>query len=494
MLTETQIGALSWLIPPIIKSTFKIAKSDLQKRNEIFLEFLYYVFDSLLIPLIRSNFHVTESNVDGNRLFFFRHDIWRRITEPSIAAIKLNMFEEIKTAQARSLLDARVLGYSQIRLLPKSIGVRPIINFKRRAVKLQNGKSVLGKSINQVMAPVFNMLDFEKRKQPTRVGSALFSVGELYPKLKAFRSHMQIKKADKKGWYFVKCDVQSCFDTIPQQCIVKLIEDIVSEDEYRIALHAEIKSSKTHSYGVGMDKDAHPDRRFIATAQATTDFETFDQAVNLRLAVGKKNTVFIDKVVPFIEQKETMLDLLQEHVERNIVKIGKKYFRQKAGIPQGSVLSTLLCSYFYAELEKECFAFLSDDDSILLRLVDDFLLITTNKNHATRFLQVMHDGIEQYGVKVNPVKSLVNFEVTVNEIPIPQLVGATAFPYCGSMIDTKTLEITKDRSRRKNTGTFPNMKAGGGWLTWASLIAYHDHRAFEDSGQEFSPQSAEVGC
>lgn len=475
------------MTPPNVHPNSKIAKSDLQKRNEIFLEFVYYVFDSLLIPLVRCNFHVTESNVHGNRLFFFRHDIWRRATEPYIATIKLNMFEEIKTLQAKTLLDARVLGFSQLRLLPKSFGVRPIMNFRRRATRLQDGKSAIGRSINQVMAPVFNMFDYEKRKQPSCLGSALFSVGDLYPKLKGFRDHLRCVKADRKSLYFAKCDVQSCFDTIPQRQIVKLMETIASEDEYKIAFHAEIKSSKIHSSSAGMDKDPHPERRFLATAQATTNFETFDQAIRMRLARSKKNTVFVDKVVPYVHRKESLLDLLQEHIERNIVKIGKKFFRQKAGIPQGSVLSSLLCSYFYAELEKESLGFLDEKDDILLRLIDDFLLITTDRNHAIRFLQVMHDGIEQYGVKVNPAKSLVNFEVTVNEVHIPRLVGDTGFPYCGSMIDTRTLEITKDRDRRKNTGGIPHMTARKARLIGDSPITLHDHRAIEDSWENFPP-------
>lgn len=430
---------------------------------------------------------MTESNVHGNRLFFFRHDIWRRATEPYIATIKLNMFEEIETLQAKTLLDARVLGFSQLRLLPKLYGVRPVMNFRRRATKLQNGRSVIGRSINQVMAPVFNMLDYERRKQPTRVGSALFSVGDLYPKIKGFRDQLRCLKADRKTLYFAKCDVQSCFDTIPQRQIVKLMETIASEDRYKIAFHAEIKSSKIHCSSASMDKDPHPERRFFATAQASTDLETFDQAIRLRLAGSKKNTVFVDKVVPYDHRKDTLIDLLQEHIERNIVKIGKKFFRQKAGIPQGSVLSSLLCSFFYAELEKESLGFLDENDGILLRLIDDFLLITTNSNHAIRFLQVMHDGIEQYGVKVNPAKSLVNFVVTVNEVKIPRLDGDTGFPYCGSIIDTKTLEITKDRDRRKNTGSIPRLKVRKARLTGNSPVTFYDHRAIEDSGEELSP-------
>lgn len=429
-----------------------MAKSDMQKRKEIYLEFVYYVFDSLLIPLIRSNFHVTESNTHRNRLFFFRHDVWRRLTEPSLTALKISMFEELKPTQARHLLSARVLGFSQMRLLPKKAGFRPIMNLRRRMPEKQGGKVVLGRSINSVMAPVFNMLDYEKRKQPQLLGSALFSVGEMHLKLKTFRSHLQSRNSLAKPLYFVKLDVQSCFDTIPQQRIVSFIEDIVSEGAYKIARHAEIKSSVVRCHDPPIHKIPVPTRRFIASARAPTDFQPFMHKVEGSLAIGKKNTIFVDSIVQTIQQKHALLRLLEEHVERNMVKIGKKFFRQKVGIPQGSVLSSLLCNFFYAQLEREYLGFIDADESILLRLIDDFLLITTNKDHAQRFSRIMHGGVEEYGVQVSPAKSLANFDMTLHGHGIPRLQSGTLFPYCGNMIDTRTLEISKDTTRKQGTG------------------------------------------
>lgn len=34
-----------------------------------------------------------------------------------------------------------------------------------------------------------------------------------------------------------------------------------------------------------------------------------------------------------------------------VVQIGRHYYRQQVGIPQGSILSTVLCSFFYGDLE-----------------------------------------------------------------------------------------------------------------------------------------------
>ena len=70
------------------------------------------------------------------------------------------MFEEIKQNQVQKILESRTLGFSQLRLLPKQTGVRPIMNLRRRPV--MKGSNFLGSSINSVLAPVYNALTFEK--------------------------------------------------------------------------------------------------------------------------------------------------------------------------------------------------------------------------------------------------------------------------------------------------------------------------------------------
>jgi telomerase reverse transcriptase len=130
----------------------------------MFYEFLYYVFDSLLIPLLRGNFYVTESNKHKYRLFYFRHDVWRNITEPAVTALKANMFEEIKVAEAQAILDSRRLGSSNLRLLPKDTTLRPIMNLRRR-IPMKGNKKTLGPSINTVMGPVHSALSLQTVRQ-----------------------------------------------------------------------------------------------------------------------------------------------------------------------------------------------------------------------------------------------------------------------------------------------------------------------------------------
>jgi telomerase reverse transcriptase len=137
-----------------------MSQSDTRKRLDIFHEFVYYAFDSILIPLIRGHFYVTESSAHRYRLFFFRHDVWRSLSEPQLASLKLTMLEGMPTEQAQDILSARSIGFSHIRLLPKETGVRPITNLRRRALK-KGQKNILGSSINSILAPVYNMFTYE---------------------------------------------------------------------------------------------------------------------------------------------------------------------------------------------------------------------------------------------------------------------------------------------------------------------------------------------
>jgi telomerase reverse transcriptase len=84
------------------------------------------------------------------------------LSEPSLTNLKLKMFEELPTERATKVLSSRPIGFSKIRLLPKKTGVRLITNLRRKQQIMRNGTMVLGRSINAVMTPVFNILNYEK--------------------------------------------------------------------------------------------------------------------------------------------------------------------------------------------------------------------------------------------------------------------------------------------------------------------------------------------
>lgn len=443
---------MPWLVPPILQDSssdtkMKISLSDFRKRTELLHEFIFYIFDSILIPLIRTNFYVTESQTHRYRLFYFRHDVWKQLIEQPLADLKASMFEEIDAERAERKLARRSLGCGSLRLLPKSTGIRPILNLRRRAVKQMalygKQQTFLAKSINSTLTPVYNMLTYERQQAPDRLGSSLLSITDMHSRLGGFKKRLlqrSLPSHQLPQLYFVKLDIQACFDTIPQQRLLQLVEELVSQETYNITKHVEMTPHK-------FDARGKPLRKFLGRAAPVTKEQSIQELVAKGVHSGKANAVFVDTVKQNVEGADGLLDLLEEHVRNNLVKLGKVYFRQRSGIPQGSILSSLLCNFFYAELERGVLDFLRPTESLLMRLIDDFLLITTDSRQATQFLRVMLRGHPQYGVTVNPAKSLSNFTTVVDGIHVPRLEGSLLFPYCGSMIDTRTLEIHHDRDR-----------------------------------------------
>jgi telomerase reverse transcriptase len=284
-----------------------------------------------------------------------------------------------------------------------------------------------------------------------KLRSTLFSVGDIYKKLKTFKS--RLGKSHTK-LYFAKLDVQSAFDTIPQDAVLRLMCSVPSQPKYKVVKHAEVKPGEQSIRGTAKHTAAKPIKRWTWAALPSDDVSTFSDRLESQLGGQRKNTVFINSAAQKQHHTRALLMLLIEHVKENLIKVGKKYYRQKRGIPQGSVLSSFLCNYFYADLEMKHLAFVDSPDCLLLRLIDDFLLITLDKAKAQRFVDVMHGGLPEYGVQVNQRKSLVNFTTRVNGEDLPRIPSEAGFPYCGTLINCETLDISKDVDRDRAVGTY----------------------------------------
>lgn len=275
----------------------------------------------------------------------------------------------------------------------------------------------------------------------------------MFSKLQSFRSDLAKAGLSEQPLYIVKVDVQAAFDSIPQDAIQQLVLSLLSEEHYSVTRHAEVKPPDSHG-AHNADVIFKPTRKFCATATGGQQVGNFVAGIKARPPQSlRHNTIFVDSIVPDSLKKSKVVSLLNEHIGANIVRIGKKFYRQKKGIPQGSVLSSLLCNLFYGSFELEQLAFLKNDKhSLLLRLIDDFLLITTSKDHAVKFLHIMHAGVPAYGINVKPEKSLVNFRLKVNSIEVPKLQKDRLFPYCGMLLDPGSLDISKDHAASRRHG------------------------------------------
>ncbi|KAG0259500.1 hypothetical protein DFQ27_004036 [Actinomortierella ambigua] len=475
-----------WLQDPQRKEGVRVRHTtltDSKKQQDILQDLVRWLFEGFLVPLIRASFFATESSHCRNRIFYYRHDLWKLISAPAIQRLQDTLY----TKMSESEKEQCYRGYSNIRLLPKGTGVRPIMNLKRRSRRLVNGELNTLLSINKHLGVSNLVLCHEQANKGAGGSLGLNSGGvhgmmDLYKRLKKIKqtllphplrrpSSSRVRGSRKRPkLYFVKVDIERAFDTIRQEKLLEILQSPTTfrEDRYKVQRHSKlvisngmvVKRQVPRVFSLGPGETTCEQQQQQQQQQQQTQKQKQKQKQNPlsstsfvqyaeQEAQSSKCAVLVDKVQASIQYRDDILETIEDGIQNNIVKMEGSFFRQTTGIPQGSILSPALCSLLYDDLERNVLSHLVPDPenkNFLVRLADDFLFISREKAKAKEFLKIMIEGHPQYGCFTNPSKTLVNFDTEMPDIAV-QCKHGTAFPYCGMLIHTKTMEITVDYRR-----------------------------------------------
>eukprot|EP01135_Chromosphaera_perkinsii_P004652 Nk52_evm1s293 gene=Nk52_evmTU1s293 len=441
----------------------KSTKTDYVYRKQMFEAFMFWIFNNFLVPVIRAYLYVTENGAQRNRVYYYRMHVWNRVTGLSFREHCGSMFNEIAYENLAKILGEknRPFGYSLLRFLPKASSVRPIVNMGRKpsekekglltGANVYDGKRVKGLSINHSLQSVLNVLTFEKQRKTSYLGFSVFGPDDIYSRMSdfCFRNEKRLEQLRQhapscKKIYTVSIDFSKAFDLVDQQKLVEIIKPLLEEDEYVIKRFCRILSS------LGRVK-----KEFKKHVCTTYDFEQFDTFAERLSAEKLHNTVLCDQVIYHYHPKVKLIGLLEEHIFKNIIQFKDKYYIQKQGIPQGSLLSTLLCSYFYGDMEKNIVKMLKEefgsdngDQFLGMRLVDDFIFFSWSKEIVLRTLKCVTDIAKDYSVLINWAKSLVNF--VDPSIEGSKMTQVDCIPWCGMMLDLENFGIYADYTRYIN--------------------------------------------
>ncbi|WVQ89519.1 hypothetical protein IAS59_003281 [Cryptococcus gattii] len=469
------------------RSGQRVAPGEMKKRKELVLDLIHWIFECFLIPLIKNSFYVTETATTKYETVYYSQKDWNKAVRPHYRSLQDNLLEEIDKNEVDAARRG-VLGVSTARLIPKPTGFRPIVNLGRK-IEMPDTTNSKRKSwsANQILGNVHKVLTSEKDRQKHRLGGALFGTNEIFPPLQKLKFELTKKHGNLPQLYFIKTDIKAAFDSIKQDKMLKILEDMLRQSsEYRIILYSVLLPPGHRAYQ-GTSK-----RLFKSKAIPTEDVSlTFaDHAKDI--ADSMRNAAIVDMVRRHSVTTQECLNLLRSHIKDNTWKVGKQYFRQKTGIPQGSKVSTLLCTMFYSYLENEHLSWTRREGSLLLRYIDDFLFITDNYNLARRFVDVMSRGFPEYGARISVDKTLLSFEYDTGKQLAPVCSvndqGDVDFPYCGFLIRTGTLDIMPDFTRLLNYSIKQSFarrstrKQGSSFLTWYSRqLENRNHVALLDT-------------
>jgi telomerase reverse transcriptase len=449
------------------QTSAKLSRTDHESVTVLVCNIMRWLYYHFINPILRSTFYITETEFSGTRVLYYRRPVWMRIRNFSLEMLLVKeQYREMGSDKAHRLLSCHNIGCppAPLRILPKKTGIRAIAMLSKTC-EIDNGakkRSILSPP-NKVMQSTFHALRYEHEKKPALFGAGVLGLTEVFPSFCSFvgeLKQLQSRPGSSQKLFFTSSDIKHCYDTINQKRLFKLMRSMVEEEIYLTKDKFVLCSKGDNSAMRCMWK------------KTTCPPEKFSRSSPSNLGGQYSNAIFVDGVYCSIETNKTINGLLRDHIFGQVVvangNFGPRYLHQRNGIPQGSILSSMFCNTYFGSLEEVLFENVFDKsasrfirgnssnecDSILvknpnalhllLRIVDDFLLISTDKNASIRFLEKLNVGIPSLGVKVNADKTRVNYSA-----PGRMLCDQyqSFFPWCGLLINTVTCEITLDYER-----------------------------------------------
>uniref|UniRef100_A0A8C5AL40 Telomerase reverse transcriptase n=1 Tax=Gadus morhua TaxID=8049 RepID=A0A8C5AL40_GADMO len=424
LLWKMRVSECDWLkishVPP----------SELAYRTRVIGQFLAWMLDGYVVGLVRACFYVTESMGQKNTLRFYRQEVWAKLRELAFRGhVSKGQLEELTPTQMASLPKATVV--SRLRFIPKADSMRPITRVVRSDVHQSNMRELL------------DVLGACVRSDPPLLGFTVWGMTDIHKKLRPLAS---AQKDQPQRLYFVKVDVSGAYESLPHDKLIEVIGQALTpvlEDTFVIRRYAKIW------------RDAHEGLKKTFTRQAdfmednigSTNMKGF--VMNMQREGKLHNAILVEQHFSSDLHGRDALQFFTQMLTGGVVKFGKKTFRQCRGIPQGSVVSSLMCCLCYGHMENNLFKDINLNGGCLMRLVDDFLLITPDLGQAQTFFKTLSDGVQDYGLLVNPQKVVVNFQVSEDSGAGPNvrvLPASCLFPWCGLLLDTHTLDVFQDYS------------------------------------------------
>ncbi|TBU13098.1 telomerase reverse transcriptase [Hamiltosporidium tvaerminnensis] len=345
----------------------KCLRSEYLQRCRYFCGLMIFLFNNVFIPIVSQYFYCTETSFSKYKIFYFTKKTWDFFSKKYFLN-NLSNFEKV---------NINCEEYSPARLIPKKDGFRLITNMSY---------SVAGKrSMNSKLRSIYDIL---KNDTIDSLKNSVIKKKQIYQKFSSYTKNIE------KDNFILKIDIKSCYDNIPLKFLKKILNISFKSTKYCIRKYCTISKS---------DKEYKIRTHRICGKTRLPFLEL------IKNKTFKKNIIFYDNVFDEEFDKKKMINFILESMNKNIIKYRNKFYLQKQGLPQGCILSSLLCSLYYDWLDEK-FINKVFEKGVLIRYIDDFLVITSDINEIINFLQVTQN-MKEYGIEFNFGKIDSNFGI-----------------------------------------------------------------------------------
>mmetsp|Transcript_598 Transcript_598/g.2127 ORF Transcript_598/g.2127 Transcript_598/m.2127 type:complete len:1113 (+) Transcript_598:976-4314(+) len=465
----------------------------LQLRQRKWLRrWLIFLVNGIVIPLIRSYFYVTEGETTRMRTLFYTKSVWKVLQDRARSELLRTIWSSMNRHTFRALLQSGrrhrlQLGVPTVRFIPKNLSEPPrlitrygagsvVPSTMWRSIKETANKrqlTAMKLPINKRLQGLFLALKWECMNKDGRkkLGASTFSLNDVYDRYRRFVH----KSREARSTFHLACvDVKKAYDSIRPALVKEMAERMLSMQEYLL-----VKYQRQWFDGVKI--------RYANCEEAICSgrFPQFADFVASKCRESRQS-IFTDRAQYSYVTREDCIEFLDELLEGNIVRCGKKYFWQRVGIPQGANVSPLLCSLYYGQMEQRLNFTCSDrhvpttdgsrktetpenavrhresgeisrslsgaakdgyaKQALCLRRIDDFLLISNDKKSVQSLLELSHTGVNLFNCTFKAVKTRCNVGQDKRNLFVDE-VGNEFLPWVGLLLNCGNLEVQADYTR-----------------------------------------------
>uniref|UniRef100_A0A3B3D5U9 Telomerase reverse transcriptase n=1 Tax=Oryzias melastigma TaxID=30732 RepID=A0A3B3D5U9_ORYME len=370
------------------------------------------LLDGFVVGLVRACFYATDSVGQKSTIRLYRQEVWNELQDLAFRGhVAKGQMEELTPDQVASLPKDTII--SQLRFIPKTDGMRPIT----RVIRADLNTRLHHWCIRDLM----DLLQACVRSMPSLLGSTVWGLTDIH---KVLSSLAPAQKAKPQQLYFVKVDVSGAYESLPHDKLKQVMSEALSpiqEQVFAIRHYAKIWRDSQEDVKKAFAKQVD----FSEGDLGSSTMENFTMA--LQQSSNVHHSVLVEQASTSNLQGKDAVQVFMQMLSGTVVQYENKTYR----IPQGSVVSSLLCCLCYGHMERVLFRDLTKNSRCLMGLVDDFLLITPDLNQAHTFLRVLLAGASEFGDAFTDVRVLPSH---------------CLFPWCGLLLDTQSLDVYKDYS------------------------------------------------
>ncbi|SCV02733.1 LAME_0H04676g1_1 [Lachancea meyersii CBS 8951] len=375
-----RIKDIRWLGSPS-----RIDGRESTRRQGIVKIIVEWLFGRFLPFILKTFFYCTELSAT-QEILFFRFDVWSEMTGPFLSLyFKKHLVLNKNCSDHTSDSD---FTHGFLRLTPKLNKFDFRVIFVPLKCRSQDQLKMQLDKTHNAIRPTACILNYILTKGESRASDSisrrLCSPLEIVPAVSEFKRALVSKYQQFPQLFFIKFDIQSCYDSIPKVMA-----------KHIISLQAECYADfYVRSYSFYDSRRDVFKQRFSVNGEKDSEFRSVE----------------IDNVRTTYLSKNDVLDILDDELNNcAIIHKGSCYLR-KSGIFQGAAFSSNVVDFLYNDLidNEKVFTNYSNADVVILRLADDFLAISTSRTYIERMEIQVREGFKDYNASANLGKIVSN--------------------------------------------------------------------------------------